>query len=89
MNNSRYPYTYSADFVREGVSQYEEIAGERIRVPSICRSQASQAVTRIAGAIGMTHEELSRKLADAFLKEHDLPDEQEGYEVDPSGTFKG
>lgn len=71
MNNSRYPYTYSADFVRMGVSDYEEVAGLRTKVPTISRAQASQAVTRIAGALGMTHEELSRKLADGFLKEQE------------------
>lgn len=54
----RYPYTYAVDFVRL-----------RVYLP---RSQVSKVLKTIAPVLGMTHEELAIKLADAFKSLHTL-----------------
>ncbi|RZI60660.1 MAG: hypothetical protein EOP14_00045 [Pseudomonas sp.] len=61
----RYPYTYACDYLRVKVDDYSEEVG--MRVTTISRSQASQAIGAVAEAIGMPKEDLARKLADAFL----------------------
>jgi uncharacterized protein YidB (DUF937 family) len=66
MTDSRYPYTHACDYVRSHVDDFNEAVG--MRTPTISRSQASQAIKGIAQALGMTHEELACKLADAALR---------------------
>jgi hypothetical protein len=60
MADSRYPYTYAADFIRT----YSPISSEGC---VLSRSGASQIREAIAKAIGMDDEELAAKLADAQL----------------------
>lgn len=56
-NDSRYPYTYAADYVR-GLAGYGE-SGTKLS-----RSDASQVRQGIATALGMDDEELAKRLAD-------------------------
>lgn len=65
--SSRYPYTYACDYLRGKVDDYSEVFGTRL--PTICRAQASQAISAVAVAIGMETEALARALADKFLLE--------------------
>lgn len=58
-NDTRYPYTYAADFVR-GLAGYGE-GGTKLS-----RSDASQIRQGIASALGMDDAELARKLADHY-----------------------
>lgn len=58
-NDSRYPYTYAADFVR-GLAGYGE-GGTKLS-----RADASQVRQGIAAALGMDDAELARKLADHY-----------------------
>ena len=60
LTDSRYPYTYAADFIRA----YSPISSEGC---VLSRSGASQIREAIAKAIGMDDEELAAKLADAQL----------------------
>ena len=62
--DSRYPYTYAADFIRAIIGCDSEGA-------ILSRCQASQLRTEIADAIGMDDEELAKKLADAELAKTD------------------
>lgn len=59
---SRYPYTEAADYIRGHVTDFYERLG--IRVPTISRSEASQAQQAIALALGMDAAELAKKIAD-------------------------
>jgi len=59
---SRYPYTDACDFIRSRVTDYSEVHG--MRLPTISRSQASQARQAIALALGIPDEELAKKIAD-------------------------
>ena len=59
MSDTRYPYTYAADFVR-GLAGYGE-GGTKLS-----RSDSSQIRQGIAKALGMDDEELARKLADYY-----------------------
>jgi hypothetical protein len=59
---SRYPYTDAADYIRSQVQDFSE--DHQMRLPTISRSQASQAYGAVAKALGMSHEELAVKLAD-------------------------
>ncbi|MDN7814856.1 hypothetical protein [Burkholderia vietnamiensis] len=59
---SKYPYTEAADFIRGRVTDFDERLG--IRVPTISRSEASQARQAIALALGMDDAELAKKIAD-------------------------
>lgn len=63
---SRYPYTEACDFIRAHVVDYSPEHGARL--PTISRSQASQARQAIARALGMNDEELARKIADFARK---------------------
>ena len=63
-NNSRYPYTYAADFVR-GLAGYGE-GGTRLS-----RADASQVCQGIAAALGMDDAELAQKLADHYKANED------------------
>lgn len=63
-NDSRYPYTYAADFVR-GLAGYGE-GGTKLS-----RSDASQVRQGIADALGMDDAELAKKLADHYRSNKD------------------
>lgn len=62
--DTRYPYTYAADFVR-GLAGYGE-SGTKIS-----RSDARQIRSGIAAALGMDDTELARKLADHYRANED------------------
>lgn len=67
---SRYPYTEAYDYVRSHVTDYDERL--QMRLPTICRSEAAQAVGAIAEALGMGAEQLAIKIADyARTKDQD------------------
>ncbi|WJN74417.1 hypothetical protein [Burkholderia anthina] len=59
---SRYPYTEAYDFVRSRVTDFDAEIGAR--VPKISRSDVAIACNAIADALGMTAEELAKKIAD-------------------------
>ena len=63
-NDTRYPYTYAADFVR-GLAGYGE-GGTKLS-----RADASQVRQGIAKALGMDDAELARKLADHYKANED------------------
>ncbi|THF58050.1 hypothetical protein [Pseudothauera rhizosphaerae] len=63
-NDTRYPYTYAADFLR-GLAGYGE-GGTKLS-----RSGASQVLQGIAAALGMDDAELARKLADHYKANED------------------
>ena len=58
VTDSRYPYTYSADYIR-GLAGYEKLS----------RSDAAYIVKHIAEIIGMDEIELKTKIADRYIKE--------------------
>ena len=58
-NDSRYPYTYSCDFIRC-------LAGYSLYGMKISRSDASQIRSGIAEALGMDDVELAQKLSDYY-----------------------
>ncbi len=62
--DTRYPYTYAADYVRS-------LAGYGHGGTKLSRSDASQIRGGIAKAIGMDDEELARKLADHYKANED------------------
>jgi hypothetical protein len=57
--DSRYPYTYSADYVRMLTSTL-----------MLSRGDASLIVGRIAEIIGMDDKELKSKIADRYIEEN-------------------
>jgi hypothetical protein len=65
MSDSRYPYTHACDYVRSHVTDFSPVHG--MQLPTLSRSQASQAIKGIAEALGMTHEALACKIADAAI----------------------
>lgn len=65
-SHSRYPYTFSADYIRGLATERHETG---LNIPVLSRSQAASIVSGIAEIIGMSHAELSAKIADKFLKE--------------------
>ena len=68
MTDTRYPYTYACDFIREHCSDWTEIAdGVRVRCPSLSRAQASQVMGAFEKVFGLTHEQMAMKLADTML----------------------
>jgi hypothetical protein len=58
-DDTRYPYTYAADYVRT-------LLGMRKDATILSRSEASQIRHGIAAALGMEDEELAKKLADYY-----------------------
>ena len=60
MTDSRYPYTYAADFIRS----HGPVSAEGV---ILSRSDASKIRKAIAKALGIDNEELAKKLADAEL----------------------
>jgi hypothetical protein len=63
--DTRYPYTHACDYVRAHVTDFSPDHG--MQMSTLSRSQASQAIKGIAEALGMTHEALACKIADAAL----------------------
>jgi hypothetical protein len=64
VSDTRYPYTYACDFVRAHCTDWQDIGGTSVAVPTISRSQASQVMHAFEKVFGLTHEEMARKLAD-------------------------
>jgi hypothetical protein len=60
VTDARYPYTYSADYIRNLV---------RGRNEKLSRSDAAYIVKHIAEIIGMDETELKTKIADRYIKE--------------------
>ena len=60
-DDTRYPYTYAADYIRS-------LAGYNSEGTKISRSDASHIRSSIAEIIGWDDEELSRKIADFYKK---------------------
>jgi len=58
VNDSRYPFTYSADYIRS-LAGYEKLS----------RSDASFIVGQIAEIMGIDATELKKKLADRYIEE--------------------
>lgn len=58
VTDSRYPYTYSADYIRSLVG-YENMS----------RGDASHIVGQIAEIIGIDETELKKKIADRYIEE--------------------
>ena len=67
MTDSRYPYTYAADFIRS----YGPVSAEGV---VLNRSDASKIREAIAKALGIDDEELAKKLADAELADNQDPE---------------
>jgi transposase len=66
MTDSRYPYTYACDFIRNlGPVDNSGVV--------LSRSDASQIRSGIARALGIDDKELAEKLADAQLANEDDP----------------
>ncbi len=63
-NDSRYPYTYACDYVR-ALAEFGEGG------MNISRAAAAQVIIGIAGAIGMSDDELARKLAGLYKATED------------------
>ena len=61
-NDKRYPYTYAADYVRL-------VAGHGSDGAKLSRSDAARLTEKIAAAQGVAKEDLSKALADAYLRE--------------------
>lgn len=69
MSDSRYPYTYACDFVREHCTEIRDVAGVPMGLPSLSRAQASQVMHAFELVFGLSHEDMAKKLADYSLKE--------------------
>lgn len=61
--DSRYPYTYAADYLREKVGNDHDNG-------LMSRSAASQARSVIAEVLGLEDADVAQKLADAFIAAH-------------------
>ncbi len=70
MTDSRYPYTYAADFIRS----YGPVNAEGV---VLNRSDASKIREAVAKALGIDDEELAKKLADAELVNNQDPEHGE------------
>ncbi|HCE6244638.1 hypothetical protein ACVSMJ_10960 [Pseudomonas aeruginosa] len=70
----RYPYTYSSDFIRS-------VAGYGESGTKLSRSDASQIISSVAGIIGMSVDEMARKLADFYLENREAISEQAAQEL--------
>lgn len=69
---ARYPWTYSADFIRN----HWDLVPAHIRgalVVADTRADASQAVARWAQEVGSNGRDLARIFADGYLEEHGIP----------------
>lgn len=64
MTDSRYPYTYAADYLRM-IGGYDE------RGCKLSRSDAARIREEIAAVVGMPDEDLARKLADQYKANED------------------
>ncbi|MFW0750142.1 hypothetical protein [Pseudomonas aeruginosa] len=72
--DSRYPYTYSCDFIRN-------LAGYGEGGAKLSRSDASLIRTNIAEIIGMKDEDLAKKIADYYLENQEAISEQAAQEL--------
>jgi hypothetical protein len=63
--DTRYPYTYSADLIREVAAEGK--SGD-FYPNSLSRSEASSIRMMISSVLGMDDAEIARKLADHYLK---------------------
>lgn len=73
---TRYPWTYSADFLREHPELIPAKIVEQAGVPSdqlMSRSGAAHAKQLWAESIGEDEEALARIFADSYLLEHGIP----------------
>lgn len=66
--DSRYPYTYAADYIRSRVTEYD--ADLKIWKPTMSRADAAEARQAVARALGMTDEHLAQKLADQYIADY-------------------
>ena len=64
--DSRYPYTYSADFIRQIAGMYFNDDGMPLGT-KLSRSDASQIASTIADALGIDHKTMSEKIADLAI----------------------
>lgn len=64
----RYPYTYAVDYIRmlAGYNEKDLFNGTKLS-----RADASKILHNIARIIGMSDEELAKKLADEYLDKQD------------------
>lgn len=67
MVDTRYPYTYAADYIRS-------LAGYGEGGTKLSRSDSSKILSGIADAIGMTDNELAEKLADYYQENQESID---------------
>jgi hypothetical protein len=66
--DTRYPYTYSADFIRS-IAGMNFTDDGRLQGTKLSRSDASQIVNAIGDALGIDHKIMAEKIADlAILK---------------------
>jgi elongation factor P hydroxylase len=68
--NSRYPYTYAADYLRENVKNDDGSI--------LSRSVMAHVQQVIADALGLENEMISNALADKFIKANDKLSHEEG-----------
>lgn len=61
---SRYPYTYACDYIRMEMQEPGRIECKW------SRSEASQVRALIADALGISDEEVAKKLADKFVRKY-------------------
>lgn len=61
-NDSRYPYTYAADYIRQHASRDDGT--------TFSRSEAAQIHAIVADAFGIDRAELAKKLADKYIDEN-------------------
>jgi len=65
MTNTRYPYTYACDYIRQSFIDTLADSAMQCQIPS--RVEAARLRQKIATALGMSDEDLAKKLADAYL----------------------
>lgn len=63
-NHSRYPYTYSCDYIRT-------FAGCDTSGTKMSRAEATEVRHAIADAIGMDDKELAEKISDYYIENQD------------------
>ena len=64
--DTRYPYTYSADFIRSIAGMHYNDDGSMYGT-KLSRSDASQIVHAIGDALGIDHKTMSEKVADLAI----------------------
>lgn len=73
--DTRYPFTYACDHLRSVVGFIHrecDYCGRTVEAGTkLSRSDAAQIFNEIAGILGMTEEDLAKKIADKYLTEVD------------------